>query len=114
MIKARNPVTCIILSLVTFGIYGIYWFVQIVNDINIVSGEKDAPSGVKVLLLTLVTCGIYGWLWAYKAGGQLYQAKYTRGMQGDNRQVVYLILQFVGLTAVNYILMQFELNEMAG
>ena len=72
MIKARNPVTCIILSLVTFGIYGIYWFVQIVNDINIVSGEKDAPSGVKVLLLTLVTCGIYGWLWAYKAGGQLY------------------------------------------
>ena len=30
--KKRNIALCVILSIITFGIYGIYWFIKINND----------------------------------------------------------------------------------
>lgn len=68
MIKQRNIGICILLSIVTCGIYGLYWFVVLTDDINQESGETDATSGGMSLLLTIVTCNIYGWFWAYKMG----------------------------------------------
>lgn len=39
MIKQRNIGICILLSIVTCGIYGLYWFVVLTDDINQESGE---------------------------------------------------------------------------
>lgn len=52
MIKQRNIGICILLSIVTCGIYGLYWFVVLTDDINQESGETDATSGGMSLLLT--------------------------------------------------------------
>ena len=38
MIERRNIAVCIVLTLVTCGIYGIYWIVCLTNDVNTVSG----------------------------------------------------------------------------
>lgn len=54
---------CIILSLITCGIYGIYWEYCIVQDSNTASNEPYATSGGMVILLSIVTCGIYGLYW---------------------------------------------------
>ena len=62
MVKNRNIALCIILSLVTCGIYGLYWFVCLTDDTNTISGEPGT-SGVVALVLTIVTCGIYGIYW---------------------------------------------------
>ena len=59
---------CIVLSIVTCGIYGIYWFICMTNDSNQLSNQTNAPSGGIAFLLTLVTCNIYGIYWAYKMG----------------------------------------------
>ncbi|MCR5297346.1 MAG: DUF4234 domain-containing protein, partial [Clostridiales bacterium] len=32
--KNRNIVVCIILSIVTLGIYGIYWFIKMTDESN--------------------------------------------------------------------------------
>ena len=32
MVQQKNIALCIVLSLVTCGIYGIYWFITLVND----------------------------------------------------------------------------------
>ena len=66
MIERRNIAVCIVLTLVTCGIYGIYWIVCLTNDVNTVSGDVNGTSGGMVVLLTIVTCGIYGIYWAYK------------------------------------------------
>ena len=59
MIKQRNIALCIVFSIITFGIYALYWFVCLTNDANQESGQTDATSGGVALLLTIVTCNIY-------------------------------------------------------
>ena len=56
MIERRNIAVCIVLTLVTCGIYGIYWIVCLTNDVNTVSGDVNGTSGGMVVLLTIVTC----------------------------------------------------------
>ena len=80
MIKQRNIGICILLSIVTCGIYGLYWFVVLTDDINQESGETDATSGGMSLLLTIVTCNIYGWFWAYKMGEKVDIIKNKNGV----------------------------------
>lgn len=63
MIKQRNIALCIVFSIITFGIYALYWFVCLTNDANQESGQTDATSGGVALLLTIVTCNIYGWFY---------------------------------------------------
>ncbi len=109
----RNIAVCIILSIITCGIYGIYWFIVLTDEVNAVSGENNATSGGVAFLLTLVTCGIYGYYWAYKMGEKLNNAKAQRGMPADsNLSIVYLLLEFFGLGIIAWALMQDNLNKM--
>ena len=103
MIERRNIAVCIVLTLVTCGIYGIYWIVCLTNDVNTVSGDVNGTSGGMVVLLTIVTCGIYG----------IYFTKNNRGIPSSNSGVLYLILQIFGFGIIAYALMQNELNKLA-
>lgn len=38
MIQQRNIAMCIILSIVTCGIYGLYWYACLTNDTNTAAG----------------------------------------------------------------------------
>lgn len=76
--KQRNIAVCIILSLVTCGIYGLYWFVVMTNESNQVSGRPNSTSGGVSLLLMIITCNIYGLYWAYKMGEKIDAAKQMR------------------------------------
>ena len=113
MIERRNIAVCIVLTLVTCGIYGIYWIVCLTNDVNTVSGDVNGTSGGMVVLLTIVTCGIYGIYWAYKQGEKLDFTKNNRGIPSSNSGVLYLILQIFGFGMIAYALMQNELNKLA-
>lgn len=110
-VEERNIVMCIILSLVTCGIYGLYWFVCLTEDTNAAANE-EGTSGVMALVFTLITCGIYGLYWAYKCGEKLDKAKTDRGMSASNGGVLYLILYIFG-GIIAYALIQNELNKLA-
>lgn len=74
--KQRSVGIAILLSIITCGIYGIYWLIMLNDETNYVSGhQQDGTSGGVVFLLTLVTCGIYGIYWCYKQGEKLNEAK---------------------------------------
>jgi len=112
MIKERNIVTCILLSIVTCGIYGLYWFFTLTDD---VSRANDNPefTGVKAFVLTLVTCGIYSIYWNYKIGKEMYEANQKRGIAANDNSTLYLILGIFGFGIVTYCLVQNELNVLA-
>ena len=112
MIQKRSIAVCIILSIVTCGIYGIYWFICLNNDANTASNTFGTSRGV-AFLLTLVTCGIYGFYWAYKQGEKIDAAKANRGIPSSNSGIVYLLLSIFGLSIVAWALMQNELNKLA-
>ena len=114
-IQPRSIATCIILSIITCGIYGIVWFVSMVNDLNMASNEPNKASGGLVFLLSIITCGIYLFYWMYSAGQQINRAKAMRNLPYDsNNGLVYLLLSVFGFSIVSYALIQNELNQLAG
>lgn len=110
MIKEKNIAICVVLTILTCGIYGIVWFISLTDDARLVSGD-DRLSGGKAFLFTILTCGIYGFFWAYQMGKALNEARVRHGMSVTDNSVLYLILHFLGLGIVNYCLMQSELNN---
>ena len=110
--KKRNVALCVVFTIITFGIYGIYWFVKINNDTNELANPPKKTSGIVAILLIIVTCGIYGLYWAYKVGKLLDTALESRGMPAKNGGVIYLILSVIGLSFVAWILMQNTINSM--
>lgn len=111
--KERNIAISIILTIVTCGIYGIYWFIMLSDEVKSASDDDSMPSGGIAFLLTLVTCGIYGIYWAYRMGKALETARERAGLTATDNSVLYLILQIFGFGIINYALMQNELNTIA-
>ena len=112
MIKQRDIVVAVLLTIVTCGIYGIYWFVVLTDDVA-TANEDSNFSGAKSLLFTIITCGIYGIYWNYKIGKEIYEAGQKRGIDISDNSVLYLILGIFGLGIVNYCMVQDELNKIA-
>lgn len=111
MVKERSVVLCIILSIITCGLYGIYWFISLTNDVNYISGEEGTSGGL-AFLLTIITCSIYGFYWAYKMGEKLDTAKQKKGIPAGNGGILYLILFIFG-GFIAYAVIQHEVNKLA-
>jgi len=107
----RSIVVCILLSIVTCGIYGIYWMIKLNDELNASAGKPNATSGGMVFLFTLITCGIYGYFWYYKMGENVDAIKTSKGLVSSNTGIIYLVLGLFGLGIVNYCLMQDTLNK---
>lgn len=107
MIENRSIALALILSIITCGIYSIYWMIKLNDEINQLSGETQATSGGMVFLLSLITCGIYGLYWMYKMGERCDRIKGTNGSSG----ILYLILSLFGFGIVSYCLMQDTINK---
>lgn len=113
-IQARDIATAIILSIVTCGIYNIYWFIKQVDDVNRAANDQSAFSGVVTFLLGFVTCGIYSLYWYYQAGKKIAYAQQVRGLPvKDNLELLYLLLGLFGFGIVSMALIQNDLNKMA-
>lgn len=108
----RSIGVCIILSIITCGIYGWYWLYCMAEDLNRISGKNDTSGGV-VVLLSIITCGIYGWFWLYQAGEKINIAKAQRGIGGDSSNgILYLVFGIIGWSIISYALIQNELNNL--
>ena len=111
--KNRSIPLSIILSIVTCGIYSLYWFVVLTDDMNYASGRDQDTSGALSLVLTIVTCGLYGWYWLYRCGDALDQLRYSQGERAGYLGILYLLLGVFSLGIISYALMQAELNSYA-
>lgn len=110
IITRREIAVAIILSLVTCGIYGIYWFIVMTDDANRVSDEQGTTGGM-AFLFSILTCGIYQIYWHYKMGKKMYEAGQRYGKNISDNAILYLILSLFGFGIVNYCLIQNDLNK---
>lgn len=108
MIKNRDIGLCIVFSIITCGIYSIYWLICLNDDMNTIAKDDFQTSSGIVLLLTLVTCGIYGWYWSYRMGQKMDMLK-----PAGNHAILFIVLQILGLNIINYCIMQGEINTRA-
>ena len=112
MTKRSIPLA-IVFTLVTVGLYAIYWIYTLTEDAHAAAGERTTASGGMVILYSVITCGIYSFYWLYKMGETIIMAKQRRGMTVDtNLPIIYLVLALFGFGIISYALMQNSLNEM--
>ena len=101
----RNIVVCILLSIITCGIYGLYWMYTLNEYARAVTPQEWQTSGITVILLDIITCGIYGLYWNYKMG------KAFTAIGAPDNSVLYLVLSIFGLSIVNWCIMQDSINR---
>ena len=106
-IKERNIVVCILLTLVTCGIYGIYWIIMIAKEAVSVKDPADNAVLEIVLMLFLPFLGIFMTEKKFAEGCE------ARGIAHSDQSVLYLILGLVGLGIVPLCMLQNDLNKIA-
>ena len=97
-IKKQQFIKFFLLSLVTFGIYGIYYGYQFVKDVNrLCEGDgRESKNFIVVLLLNIITFGIYGCYWIYVQGERLKDAGERNGIKIHESGIVLLLLWLLG------------------
>ncbi len=121
MIQQRDFLKYVIFSIITCGIYSIYYWYKYTEDINTVceSDNSPSPNYIVVILLTIVTCGIYMYFWYYKQADRLYTIapKYNTVVAEEGTKVLLLMIVFsfvvgIGPWIAMYILTN-NLNKIA-
>lgn len=114
-IQRRSIPLCLVLSVITCGIYGLYWLYCLTEDLNLAARQENETSGGMVVLLSIVTCSVYEYFWLYQAGKKVNQVHCFAGDREDGSlSLLYLLLGFVCSGLVSYALIQNELNKVAG
>ncbi len=110
--KTRSVGLAILLFFVTGGLYGLYWFIVLTDDINDLADPPEKTSGGMAFIYSLLTCGIYSIYWYYKWGKLLDEAAARRGFSDKNHSTTCLILAIFGLGLVSWAIMQSSVNDL--
>lgn len=110
MITQKNIGLAILFTIISCGIYSIYWMLCINDDVNQIS-RRNGASGVAVILLSIVTCGIYGIYWMYTMGNSLDNTRMENGRASGNLSILCLVLTLFGFGIVAYAIIQNEINS---
>ena len=110
--ERRDIIVAIILSIVTCGIYSIYWTYKIAQGFYVTpTQERVNTTPGTTILLWIVTCGIYGYYCYYKWGRATAEISQYYGRNDDDKAILYLILSIFGLSIVCDALIQSDFND---
>lgn len=108
--KVRNPVVVILLSLITCGIYMIYWLFVVSGEINKTLGEEKISAPLYFLLGLICFPLIY--VGMYKMDECIFDIRTRLGMPANKNFILWLLLSFVGIGSIVFLYqVQSQLNE---
>lgn len=99
MVKKRNVFLVYFFSIITFGIYGIYWAVSTKNEFN--------SLGAQVPTAWLIIVPIANIYWLYK-----YCEGFAVNVKKDNNTILWFILTMI-VGIIMPAIVQVELNKIA-
>ncbi|MGN0373756.1 MAG: DUF4234 domain-containing protein [Enterocloster sp.] len=120
----RSMLLYILLSAVTCGIYAIYFWWKVMDDLGemyIGAGmrKRGTPHFIVWLILYVLTCGSYMHYWYYCQGNQMQECGKRYGIEIKENGIFYLVLGVLGiftfgmLGCVRTFIMIDNLNELA-
>ena len=89
----------ILLTLISFGIYGIVFMTKIGKDINRIASRYDRQETMHfclALVLTFFTFGIYGLVWYHKMSDRVGRELERRGYEKTVTSSTYWLWYFLG------------------
>ena len=105
-IKPRNIAVAIILTIITCGIYGIYWVVMMSREAVSV---KDPTDNALLEIVLMLVLPFVGYMMVEKKFSEGLNAK---GIAHQDNSILYLILGLVGLGIVPMCMIQNDLNKL--
>ncbi|WP_201756866.1 DUF4234 domain-containing protein [Isachenkonia alkalipeptolytica] len=100
--KKRSIGMMILLTIITLGIYEIYWYVAFQSELKEHTGEGFG--GLGHLFVTIITFGIYYIVWQFLAGKRIAK------LGGEDFSLLYLLLSLFVLSWINPFIMQSQVN----
>ena len=97
----RSLIALILLSIITFGIYPLFFWSGYARDMNIVcQGDNRHTRGILArIIFSTLTFGIYELIWMYSAGERISQNCHKRGIHcnvtGGNVLLWYILGSFI-------------------
>lgn len=105
----REPVLVLVFSIITCGIYYLYWIYKVIEELGTYLQNDNNP--VLDLILCFF-CAPYTIYWSYKTGQQIFVAQDSAGLpRPQDNAIVYLILCLFGLGPIAALIIQSTLNE---
>ena len=102
----------IVLSVVTCGLYGIYWNYMQFKAMNELLGREEYKFWMW-LILSLVTCGLFHIYYEYKMGSDLYAYMKEQGLEvSGNLPLLGTVLAIFYLMVLSDAVYQHELNKL--
>lgn len=111
--QQRSIAICIVLSIITCGLYALYWMAQLNDSVSILSNRQGTTGGM-VVVFSIITCGLYSLYWYYQMGTAVESLHAYYNEPNGSSQIVYLVLGIFGLGIVSMALMQSEVNKYLG
>jgi hypothetical protein len=108
--EKRDPMMVVLFTLLTCGIYGIFWWYNTINEVKNALGREDINPGMEILLV-FVTCGIYGFYLYYKYPQLMLEMQDRAGRPRNDITMMSLLLAIFGLAIISIPIMQSELNN---
>ena len=108
-INKRSISMCILLSIITCGIYGIYWMYLLVKNTRSIQKNTDNCKGE---MLCLIFVPFYSLYWWYTRGEKVRQGFAEHAYNATGGGVVYLVLVILGLSIVSMAIMQSDFNSL--
>lgn len=106
-IKPRNIVVAILLTLITCGIYGIYWIIVMTREAVSVKDPDDSGLLEIILMLVLPFVGVM------LVEKKLAEGLVAKGFDHQDNSILYLILCLIGLGIIPLCMIQNDLNKYA-
>lgn len=108
-INKRNIGVCILLSIITLGIYDIYWLYLLVKNTRSIQKDTNDCTGEMLCLIFLPFYSLYWW---YTRGEKVKQGFSEHNYTSIGNGVIYLILSIFGLSIVSMAIMQSDFNSL--
>ncbi len=102
--KRRSVPMMILLTIVTLGLYELYWYIVFHEELRRSTGE--GLSALVHIVLTIATFGIYYIVWQFLAGKRIAK------LGGEDFSILYLILSLLALSWINPFIMQHQANTL--
>ena len=107
-INKRKIWVSILLSIVTFGIYQIYWQYLLVKNIRAIQKDESSCTGEMLCLILIPFYFLFWWF----TRGKIVKDKFAEhGYTASGNETAYLILGIFGLAIVSMAIMQNDFNS---
>ena len=109
-VRKRNIGVCIFLSIITFGLYKIYWDYLLVKNVRAVDKDYSNCTGEVLCLVFIPFYNIYWWF----TRGRLVSERFAEhGFKTAGNKILLMLMAIFGLDIVSMSIMQHDFNSLS-